>query len=193
MNWINFLVMIFSSIMILFFYELSVSPAALEKRIGEKAYKRCGIYRIIGSVFMLIVAANYILYVFFPLSINVPQKFPWPWWVSIIIAIIIGIPSSVVMMKGAKDAGKETMSPQKDRGLYSGIYNYMRHPQGVGEVFLWWVIAFLCHSPFLCIYSFLFIPIWILMVKAEERDLILRYGDSYTDYLNKVGWFGRKK
>lgn len=192
MELINFFIMLLSSFMILFFYELSVSPASLEKQIGEKAYKRCGLYRSIGSIFMLIVTVNYILTIFYPLPLNLPQKFPWPWWVSIVVAVIIGVPSSILMLKGVKDAGKETMSPQKDRGLYGGIYDHMRHPQGVGEVLLWWVIAFLCHSPFLCLYSFVFIPIWILMVKAEERDLILRYGDPYLEYLNQVGWFGRK-
>ena len=36
-TWINFAVLIFASLLFLYYYQLSVSPAALEKLIGPKA------------------------------------------------------------------------------------------------------------------------------------------------------------
>ena len=60
--------------------------------------------------------------------------------------------------------------------MYGGIYQKIRHPQAVGEFPLWWVIAFLVHSPFLVLFSFLYVPVWYSLCLAEERDLVLRYG-----------------
>ena len=39
--WINLIVMIASAFLMLYFYVKSVSPAALEKKIGDSAYARC--------------------------------------------------------------------------------------------------------------------------------------------------------
>jgi protein-S-isoprenylcysteine O-methyltransferase Ste14 len=53
---------------------------------------------------------------------------------------------------------------------------------------IWWVIAFLLHSPFLVVYSFVWIPIFIAMCKAEERDLLVRYGEPYAEYQKQTGF-----
>ena len=68
-SWINFAVLIVSSLLILYYYVKSVKPAALEKKIGEIAYKKCALYRKVASVFMFVVAVNYLIYFFYPLSI----------------------------------------------------------------------------------------------------------------------------
>ena len=60
-EWINFLILIISTVLMVFFYVKSVGPAKLEEKIGEIAYKRCGDYRIIASFFELIIIINYIL------------------------------------------------------------------------------------------------------------------------------------
>ena len=39
--WVNFAVLIFSTLFFLYFYFLSVGPAALEKVRGEAAYRLC--------------------------------------------------------------------------------------------------------------------------------------------------------
>jgi protein-S-isoprenylcysteine O-methyltransferase Ste14 len=69
----------------------------------------------------------------------------------------------------------------------------MRHPQAVGEVFLWWVMAFLANSPFLVIFSFVYIPIFVMMCWAEEQDLLLRYGEEYAAYCRRTGAFWPKR
>jgi len=38
--WINVVILIVATKLFLYFYILSVGPAALEKRIGERAYRR---------------------------------------------------------------------------------------------------------------------------------------------------------
>ncbi len=186
--WINFVVLIISTLLVLYFYVKSVGPAALEQKIGPAAYKKCTQYRFIAGLFMGVVTINYILYVFYPLPIPLPHTFPWSWWVSALIAVVIALPSGYVWYRGMRDAGEETMVVKKEHTMYGGIYEKIRHPQAVGELPFWWVIAFLLHSPFLVLYSFVWIPIFIAMCLAEERDLRIRYGQAYVEYQKRTGF-----
>ena len=191
--WINVSILIISSFIFTFLYVKSVSPATLEKRIGAPAYRKCSTYRIIASVFMGVAAVNYVLYYWFPPPLPLPDAFPWPWWVSAVIAAVIAVPSVYLMVRGIKDAGEETMRPKPEHEMYGGIYDRIRHPQAVGEFPLWWVIAFVVHSPFLVLFSFLYVPVWYYLCVAEERDLLIRYGAAYETYRERVGfWIPRK-
>ena len=185
--WINLGVLSVSTALTAIFYVKSAGPAALEKKIGPTAYARCARYRQISAAFMLVASANYVLYRFFPLSIPLPESFPWPWWVSALIAACIAVPSGYVWWRGVRDAGEETMTPKKEHTLYGGIYESIRHPQAVGELPFWWVIAFLLHSPFLALFSLVWVPIFWLMCWAEERDLVIRYGETYIAYQARTG------
>jgi len=191
--WINFVILVMATILTLYFYVQSAGPAALEKRIGAAAYAKCTRYRMSASIFMTVAGINYVVYYFYPLPIPLPRTFPWSWWVSGAIAGVIAIPAGYVWWRGMKDAGEETMFVKKEHDLYSGIYEKMRHPQAVGELPYWWVFAFALHSPFLALYSLVWIPIFIIMSWAEERDLIIRYGEAYEEYRRRVGWFGAKR
>jgi methanethiol S-methyltransferase len=92
------------------------------------------------------------------------------------------------MLRGVKDAGEETMKPKRDHEMYVGIYERIRHPQALGEFPLWWVIAFLVHSPFLVLF-----PVRYYFCVAEERDLIIRYGAPYEEYRDRVGFWIPKR
>jgi len=186
---INIIVMLLSSFFTFFFYIKSAQPAALEKKIGISAYKRCSLYRTICSFFMFIISATFIVYVFFPLPILLPKVFPWEYYVNIIIALIIAVPSLYLFIKGMIDAGEETMQPKKEHTLYKGIYNKIRHPQAIGEYFIWFIISFLLNSPFLIIASLLLLPPWIYICFVEEKDLAIRYGESYLAYKQQTGMF----
>jgi protein-S-isoprenylcysteine O-methyltransferase Ste14 len=192
--YLNFSVLIISSILFTLYYIKSVSPAALSKSMGEIAFQRCATYRVISSVFMTIAGVNYILYFWYPLPIPLPRTFPWPWWVSAVIAVLIAIPSGWLMLRGVIDAGEETMRPKPEHTLYGGIYQKLRHPQALGEFPFWWVLAFLAHSPFLVLFTFLYIPVWYWLCMAEEKDLVLRYGQTYEEYRERTGvWFPKKR
>ncbi len=189
--WINITVLPFSIAFFIYFYVKSVGIAALEQEIGEKAYKKCAQYRLAASVFMGIAGINYVVYYFYPFSV-LPQRFPWDYWVSAMIAVTIAVPGGYLWLKGMKDAGEETMNPKKEHVLYTGIYTEMRHPQAVGGVTYWWVIAFLLNSPFLALFSFVWIPVYYAMCLAEEKDLMLRYGQKYKIYKKNTGFFFTK-
>jgi len=192
-EWLNFVILIISSILFLAFYIRSVSPAQLEGKIGEIAFSKCKTYRIIAGVFEGITVVNYVVYFFYPLPIGLLRTFPWEWWISAVIALAILFPSLYIMIIGVKDAGEETLEPKKEHGLYTGIYEKVRHPQAIGESVLWFSIALFLNSPFLILFSFIWIPIFYVMCIAEERDLIIRYGQPYLDYRDRVGFLIPKK
>lgn len=191
--WLNLIVLIIATKLLLYFYVLSVGPVRLEQRLGERAWRRCLWYRVIAGTFEFVIMANYVVYIFYPLPIGLPERFPWPWWVSVVIGLVIGLPTGWLMLRGLKDAGRESMEPRKEHALHGGIYGRMRHPQAVGEMPLFWAIAFLLHSPFLVLWSFVYLPVFIVMCWAEERDLLLRYGEAYEDYRQRVGLFFPKR
>jgi protein-S-isoprenylcysteine O-methyltransferase Ste14 len=186
--WTNFAVLVLCTLLFTYFYVKSDGPAALEARIGPRAYPLCSRYRIIASVLMTVATVNYVIYFFYPLPIPLPEAFPWPWWVSALVALAIAIPSGYLFVRGMHDAGEETMVPRKEHALYGGIYEKIRHPQAAGELPFWWVIAFLLHSPFLVLYSLVWIPIFVGICVAEERDLVLRYGEAYEEYRARTGF-----
>lgn len=186
--WTNFAVLVLSTALFTYLYVLSARPAVLEARIGPRAYPLCARYRMIASVLMTLATANYVIYFFYPLPIPLPEAFPWPWWVSALIAVAIALPSGVLLWRGMRDAGEETMIVKVEHTLYGGIYQKIRHPQALGEMPLWWVIAFLLHSPFLVLYSTVWIPVFVAMCWTEERDLVIRYGQAYEDYRQRTGF-----
>jgi len=184
--WINLAVLLAAIALMLYMYILSVSPAALEKRIGPIAYKRCGRYRFVAMALMFVALGNYIVYYFYPLPLPLSRTFPWPWWVSGLIAALLAIPSGYLVIRGMRDAGAEAIAPRPEQKLFGGIYNHIRHPQA-WEMVWWFVIAFALNSPFLALFSLLLLPVEYAMMWAEERDLILRYGQEYEDYRQRTG------
>lgn len=191
--WINFAILILASILFLYFYVRSVSPAGREMVIGPRAYRLCFHNRLVAGGLEFVITANFVLYFFYPLPTPLPEKFPWAWWISAVVAALIGIPALVLMLAGLRDAGEEAMRPKKEHRMYGGIYTKMRHPQAVGEVFLFPVMGILLHSPFLTLFSLIYFPIFVIMCYAEEQDLLLRYGQSYAEYCQSTGAFWPKK
>ena len=191
--WINFIVLLLATVLTVIYYVKSAGPAALEQKIGAEAYTKCTRYRALSGIFMTLAGVNYVVYAFYPIPLPLPRTFAWPYWVSALIAVIIAIPSRILWFWGMKDAGEETMLVKKEHTLYSGIYQKIRHPQAAGEVWYWWVFAFLCNSPFLVIYSAIWLPLFHWMSIAEERDLLIRYGDRYEAYMKNTGMYFPKR
>jgi protein-S-isoprenylcysteine O-methyltransferase Ste14 len=186
--WINVGVMVVSTLLMFVLYMMSSRPAQLEKKIGEVAYKKCGRYRMIASAFELIVIGTYFVYANNPLPLPIPATFPWDTWISVAVALVIGIPSGYVMLRGVLDAGEDSMLPRKNGKLFGGIYKKIRHPQAMGELPLWWSLSLFLNSPFLAIYSIIMIPIFVAMALSEEKDLEIRFGKKYTTYKANTGF-----
>ena len=186
--WINFLILLIATFLTGFLYIKSVQPVALSQKIGDAAWRKCDRYRRISIITMTITVINYIVYYFYPLPLPIPLAFFWPWAVAIVIGLVILIPAMYLLIRGSKDAGEETLKPRPEHAMYGGIYEKMRHPQAAGESVTWLGGAFLLNSPFLVLYSLIWLPIYYLMCRAEEKDLALRFGQDYVDYMQRVGF-----
>jgi protein-S-isoprenylcysteine O-methyltransferase Ste14 len=184
--WINFIIMLLFIGLFTFFYIRSVSPAKLEHKLGEKAYLHCGKLRAISIYFLVLVMLNYLVYDIFPLPIPQLISFNWPYLVSIILAVIISIPTTIMVVTGMKDAGEEAVQPNKESEMFQGIYKRIRHPQ-TWEFAYFFAIALLLDNPFLLIFSIIWLPLMHLMMGAEEKDLLIRFGEDYETYMEQTG------
>ncbi|MFX1368328.1 MAG: methyltransferase family protein [Promethearchaeota archaeon] len=192
-EWLNLLLLIACTITSLYFYLKSVQPAKLERQIGEIAYEKCEQYRVYASIPFALFFISCVIYVFYPLPLPLPNELPWDYSISIITAVIIAIPSFAIMGIGVKAAGAETLSPKKEHKMYGGIYNTIRHPQAWGEVWVAIIVALVFNRTFLFLFGFIWFPIFYYMTVIEERDLILRYGQPYVEYRERVGMYFPKR
>ncbi|MFX1484235.1 MAG: methyltransferase family protein [Promethearchaeota archaeon] len=159
------------------------------QKYGEKGWDDCKRYRKIAGVFMIILVTNMILWYWIP----VPEL-SWPLYSDSFILIILGIalavPFTLILVKALKDAGRESFEPSKDTKLYGGIYNYIRHPQLLGRTPLTLVLTMWLNSLFLFVFAAIFLAILVpSLVYFEERDLELRFGESYLQYKERTGAF----
>lgn len=112
----------------------------------------------------------------------------WTGWLGVVI--ITG--ALIVFWRAHADLGLNWSSTleirEKHELITRGIYGVIRHPMYASQ---WiWVIA----QPLLLqnwVAGFLnllvFIPFYILRVKAEEKLMLGQFGDQYRSYMQKVG------
>jgi protein-S-isoprenylcysteine O-methyltransferase Ste14 len=185
--WINFGSLNIITLLCWFFYILSVQPVTRAEKFGEKAWKAAKRHRAISGVLMFVMVINLILWFWFPIP-----ELAWPFHpihvISILVGVILACIFTPIWFKGIKDAGKETMIPSKDQPLYKGIYNYIRHPQALGEMPWWIIIALFINSLFLVIWAIIMIILVSpFIIYYEEKDLIKRFGEAYIEYRKRTG------
>jgi protein-S-isoprenylcysteine O-methyltransferase Ste14 len=187
--WWNLLSLHISAFLLAYVGVLSLMPVTRAEKRGEKAWKECERLRSLTGFFEFVLTFNMVLWIWFP----VPQL-AWPLdpnpLVGKVIAFAIAVPSSAILVKGIKDAGRETMHPSKNTKMFGGIYHHMRHPQTLGEMLLYVAIAFFINSLFLVLWTtVVVILITATLIYYEEKDLVKRFGDAYLEYQQQTGAF----
>jgi protein-S-isoprenylcysteine O-methyltransferase Ste14 len=93
--------------------------------------------------------------------------------------------------------GRGTPAPTDPpkRFVAEGLYRYVRNPMYVGVFLVLLGEACLLQSPVLIVYSLLvFLAFHLFVVVYEEPRLRIRFGDSYTRYLQGVPrWLPRRQ
>lgn len=170
-------------------YIKSVQPAYLEKTIGSIAYDICTRMRNKSRYILSVSLTAFLVYNIYPIDIFIMNsKVFKSYMFAISISLIPLIPGILLFFDGRRALGKESMSPKKYRSVYNkGIYSYIRHPQHLGEIFFWYFLSLFLNSVFLIIFTTIFwIPNYILWCHYEEKDLLLRYGDAYKEYIKST-------
>ncbi len=169
------------------FYIPSLMPAKLAEKRGPNAWKLCERFRTIGTIFMVIQLFTMFLWLWFPVPQLAWLIFFNP-WIGYAIAFIIFFSTLPIVYKGLKESGDEAKTPSTKTKMFGGIYNYIRHPQTLGEMSWYFVLVFVVNSLFLLVYTFIFILIYLpIMIYVEEKDLIRRFGDEYCEYQQRTG------
>lgn len=77
---------------------------------------------------------------------------------------------------------------QKHELITRGIYGVIRHPMYASQ-WLWVVAQVLLLPNWIAgwVNLIVFIPFYLLRVRAEERMMLDTFGDQYRDYMSKVG------
>ncbi len=192
MEYLVFSVMVLSMAGFVYFYLKSVQPAQMEKDTGKGAYSKCAKFRYVAYIFTLMYLVALLGYRFFPLFSNIPLFFSSSWLYLLIPALLLAIPASILKSKASVAAGK-SFAPNKSTPMYKGIYETIRHPQAVGDILYYISMGFFLNSPFLLLFNLLWIPIYIYLSYKEEKDLLLRYGERYKEYIKHTGFMIPKK
>ncbi|MFX0039284.1 MAG: methyltransferase family protein [Promethearchaeota archaeon] len=186
-GWINFSSLILNIFLFSYLYILSIQPKKREQRKGILVWKQSMRFRIIASLFEFLIVTNMILWIWYPIPI-VNWKVHPNYIIGILVGILISIPCVIILTKGMKDAGQETIQPSQETQMYGGIYNYIRHPQSLGEFPLFITFALMVNSWFLIILMSGFVIIYVpIMIHYEEQDLIRRFGEKYRQYQQRTG------
>lgn len=185
--WLNLLSLHISAFLLAYLGVLSVMPVTRAEKRGERAWKECRQLRSIAGFFEFVLIINMVLWIWYPV-----QQLAWlihfnP-LVGRIVATAIAAPCATILVKGMKDAGMETMQPSKTTKMFGGIYQYIRHPQTLGEMPLLIAIAFFTNSLFLVLWATLIVVLGTgILIHYEEKDLVKRFGDAYLEYRQRTG------
>ncbi|MHA1124346.1 MAG: methyltransferase family protein [Candidatus Heimdallarchaeota archaeon] len=187
-EWVNLALMILSTLLFSILYTSSTMPVTLSERRGEKAWKECRNIRFFAIIFEFLLMANLILWLWYPIDAINWKISETYWWIGIIIGVIILVPGILLMVKGMMDAGSESATPSLETEMYGGIYKYIRHPQTLGEMPMFIAIAFAVNSWFLVLLMTVYVIIYTpIMLYFEEKDLVKRFGEPYSEYQKETG------
>jgi protein-S-isoprenylcysteine O-methyltransferase Ste14 len=78
-----------------------------------------------------------------------------------------------------------------DKPVTRGVYRISRHPIYLSGFLLYVGMGIACASWVMLLLAVAWIVLWGIVVPAEERFLLEKYGDAYREYMNKTPrWIG---
>ena len=173
-----------------------IAEMAIRAPISKKQRKEAKSERRVSAQEKVLLGFLFLAMFFLPLFYSTTNwldfaNYSLPNWAGWLGAILI-IFALVIFWRAHADLGLN-WSPSLEirtehKLITNGIFGYIRHPMYASQ---WvWVIA----QPLLLqnwIAGFLnllvFIPFYILRVRAEEQMMLDTFGDEYREYMNKTG------
>ena len=120
-------------------------------------------------------------------SIFVPLKLGTAWFYTSLP--ILAIAAVMTIMTTINFAATPLIEP-----VTKGIYRISRHPIYFGAFLFYLGMGIATASWVLLLFALAWIIIWVIVIPAEERFLLEKYGDSYREYINRTPrWIGLPK
>jgi protein-S-isoprenylcysteine O-methyltransferase Ste14 len=81
-----------------------------------------------------------------------------------------------------------------DKPVARGVYRISRHPIYLSGFLLYVGMGIACASWVMLLLAVAWLVLWCIVVPAEERFLLEKYGDAYQEYMDKTPrWIGIPK
>jgi protein-S-isoprenylcysteine O-methyltransferase Ste14 len=119
-----------------------------------------------------------------------------PWWLFVPAGVFLFAFSVWAMRKsvnGGFDRDTELflyiIHPEKSSPIQGGIYQYVRHAHYAEGIWMTIGAAFLAQNWMGFLMAFMFVLPYYGIARAEDRELIRRYGDSFEAYIKSKPMF----
>jgi protein-S-isoprenylcysteine O-methyltransferase Ste14 len=145
---------------------------------------------VIVFMFTLYVALFIVAAVFTDKWLNLPSIVFLPW--TMIAGLVLLIPGSILYIWTGIDFVKSRGTPAPVNPpvtlISSGLYAYSRNPMVTGIYLCYFGLGFLIGSISLVVF---YTPLFIIfmhyyLIKVEEKELELKFGQDYLDYKKRV-------
>lgn len=102
-----------------------------------------------------------------------------------LLGVVFIIPGILFIVLASSKLGSQTFKPRNVL-VSSGIYSYVRNPMYSGIILLSLGSVFFSYSLYILIYSLVLVVSYLFVIKAEEKELLKRFGKEYYLYSKKV-------
>lgn len=167
-----------------YLYWLLVHPfIGLWRRLGVKAS-----YAVLWTLILLMAAALF-LYREQALALHAPVSFwhAYSGGLLLLVCFVMRVQIERALPRMGLIGLAEMQGSSESRTLATtGIYASVRHPRYLQGFML--LLGFALITNYLAIYVLwaLYLPVILLVIVLEERELIQRYGESYREYRRQV-------
>jgi protein-S-isoprenylcysteine O-methyltransferase Ste14 len=175
-------------LLLFFFLSISIPDLLMSKEAKEKTKRATAsipfsrTYKILAlSTHAVIMPVTFIYSIFLPIKLDIVWLCP-----GLIVYILALLSSLATSMDFASTPIGEPVT--------RGVYRISRHPIYLSGFLLYVSIGLACASWVFILFAVLWIAIWNIVVPAEERFLLEKYGELYREYINNTPrWIGLSK
>ncbi len=148
--------------------------------IREKRYHGITRFFSFESIFIMVLL-NYRFWFRDPFSLHQILS-----WIFLFSSIYPGIAGYLLLMNRGKPDGSIERTTQI---VNTGIYRYIRHPLYCSLLMLGTGVMFKDPGPFQIVLGIINVLAIYFTARIEEKEMIMKFGQSYKDYMHKTKMF----
>ena len=175
-------------LLILFYLSMFIPDIFLDKE-ARKRSKRMSQFQPFKKKEKILALSTHaiILPVALIYSIFLPLKLGTAWLYAGLAIFVVALVISITTLFNIASAPAEKPAAR-------GVYKFSRHPIYFSGFLMFISVGIVCASWVFLFFAAVWIVFWQIVVPAEERLLIEKYGDSYRDYRDRTPrWIGIPK
>jgi len=173
---------------VLFFLTLSIPDFLVSKEARERT-KRATQSIPLGKTQKIMSYSTHLLIMPFTVvySIFLPLKIGTAW-------LYFGLAIYAVALVATVMTTHSFATTPLGEPVTKGVYRISRHPIYLSGLLLYVGIGVACVSWVMILCGVLWATLWHIVIPAEERFLLEKYGDAYREYMNRTPrWIGIPK